>query len=249
MRSAQTNKGASFNLGSDIPVSNPEKKDLNLLLENLLKNKKQFSKYETFARKELFILTQGKFARHYTAKDILQNIFRKISDKTYHWNLEKYSFKTFMLLRIRTEVEHLVEREIKFFPVDIKSFESDWDPEYDDAIGKDKHLTTEEFILEPEFTSPDIKEETEFDLTDLMEMALDLFKDSEIEFYVLDGIFKNQKPREIAKDLGLTNQEVRNAKMRIRRTLITYCQKKKHYKLLKVLLKPVKKNNRKGKGS
>jgi RNA polymerase sigma factor (sigma-70 family) len=235
----------SWNQGADIPGSNPEKKDYNLLFANLLKNKKQLSKYEKFARKNLFRMTKDRFARFITSEDILQNIFTKLIDDKYHWNSEKYSFDKFMCSRILTELENLVKHEKNFIPVDINTFLSDQESVYNDDTEYDKQLTREDFIIEPDLTSTD-KKEDEFDITDLMEAALDFFHDSEIEFFVLEEILKNKKPKEIAKSLGLTTREVRNATLRIRRKLIKWCQKKKHKELLKILLSPVKKNNRKG---
>ena len=231
--------------GDDRSISNPENKDYNLLLVNLLKNKKQFSKYEKFAKKLLLRVTRNEFARFITSEDILQNIFTRLIDNKYHWNSEKCSFDKFMCLRIRTELENLVKHESNFIPVDINSFKSNQESDYNEDTENDKRLTREDFIIEPDLTSPD-KKEDEFDMTDLMEMALDYFHDSEIEFFVLEEILQNKKPKEIAKSLGLTTREVRNATLRIRRKLIRWCQKKNHKELLKILLSPVKKNNRKG---
>jgi RNA polymerase sigma factor (sigma-70 family) len=164
-------------------------------------------------------MTKNEFARFITSEDILQNIFTKLIDNTYHWDSSKCSFDKFMYLRIRKEIKNLVKRESNFIPKDINSFTSDQESNYNDDTIKDKSLTKEDFIAEPDLTSPDKKKEDEFDLTDLMEMALDLFRNSEIEFFVIEEILKNKKPREIAKSLGLTTREVRNTTLRIKRKL------------------------------
>jgi len=215
-------KKSLFNSGNrrdDIPISKPENKDYNLLIENLLRNKKQLSKYEKFARKLLFEMTKNEFARFITPEDILQNIFTKLIANIYHWDSSKCSFDKFMYFRIRTEVENTVKHECNFIPVDINSSKSDQKADNNDVTGKDKHLTKEDFIIEPDLTIPDKKEEDIFDMTDLMEMALDFFQNSEFEFFVIEEILKNKKPREIAKSLGLTTREVRNATLRIKRKL------------------------------
>jgi DNA-directed RNA polymerase specialized sigma24 family protein len=248
MQTARVSKPTSFKLESSGNVINsidsPVNKDLCLLISNLLKNKKQLNKYEKFAKKQLFKRTKNLFARHYTGADIIRNIFCKIISGAYHWDSEKLTFDKFMFLRIRTELFNIVKHEIHFIPIDIDSFIIEWITEYNEDENKDDNLTIKEFVQEPDYNLIDQIKEDDFNMNDLMEMAYDLFYDSTLEFCVLDEIYQNRKPKEIAANLGISSQEVRNTVMRIRRRLIAWCKKNNHEKLLNKLLSPAKKNNR-----
>ena len=220
-----------------------EKSELYSDLETLLKDRRTIVKYEKCARQILFKRTKNEFARQYTASDIVANIFSKLCIGSYHWN-HKFLFDTFMYLRIKTEVFNIVKHEIHYIPISLDKFLERLD-EAADSEERDNDLILEKgLVQEPDFINPDDDEEEELCMTELMDIAYVLFSNSPEEFCVLDEIFKNKKPREIAVELGISKQEVRNIALRIKRGLIIWGKKNNHRKLLKKILGPVKKNNR-----
>jgi DNA-directed RNA polymerase specialized sigma24 family protein len=220
-----------------------ENKDLYSDLEILLKDRRTIIKYEKYAGQILFKRTKGDFARQYTASDIVANILAKLVTGSYNWN-RQYPFDTFMYLRIKTEVFNIVKHERHFIPISVDVFLENLDDNIDEEESG-VHLTiAEELVQEPDFINPDNDDDEELGLTELMEIAYQLFSDMPDEFCVVDEIFKNKRPREIAEELGISRQEVRNIAMRIKRALIIWGKKNKHKRLLRKLLRPVKKNKR-----
>jgi len=221
-----------------------ENKDLRLLLENLLKNRKTMAKYKKFAGKALFPFSKYKFIRSYTPSDIISNIIDRLLHGKYHWNCEKCSFDSFMFFRIKTEVQNIIrhERKVPIVPLDyllsdpMANFASE---ENDMDFRLSQELTHKsDLIFLDEDDGQDIC------LLEFKDIACSLFSKSPVEFSVLNELFKGKKPKEIAARLGIPKREVRNTAMRIRRTLITWCKLNNHQALLKKLTRPPKKNNR-----
>jgi len=202
------------------------------------------AKYKRFAWKSLYPITRGYYACAYTSWDIVANIFLKLLSGIYHWNCEKCSFDSFMFYRIKTEVQNITKHERRFYPVPLDNLLSDPAGDFrTDEMDMDLRIT-KELIIQNDSVCSDEEDGPKVCLLEFKEIVNSLFSNSPVEFCVLDELFKNRKPKEIAVKLGIPRREVRNTAMRIRRTLIKWCRKNNHQALLKELTRPAKRNKR-----
>jgi RNA polymerase sigma factor (sigma-70 family) len=197
--------------------------DLNLLLSNLLVNKNSFRKFENFADQLLHHRTKFLFARQVDYSDIVSSVVLKLLTGEINWDSGKSSLDAFFFSRIRTEITNLVKKEKKFIPASVNKSEivNDYSGESEEDVSEFPRC-----IICP-FEDNENNEEQAFS-EEFKTSAFELFKDSDEEFLVLDGIYNGLHTREIALDLGITKDDVHNIKRRINRVLKAKFNPPKH---------------------
>ena len=187
--------------------------DLNLLLAGLHSNKDLIRKFEVYAERLLYKRTKNEFALHVCPSDFVSSVTLKLLNGVINWDEEQCSLSCFYFRRIRTDVINLTRRESKFIPAPLErsGIINDYTGESDDNISEPPEL-----IINP-FEENENNEQ--FDPVEFKEAALEIFKDYDEAYCVLDEMLKGLKPKEIARSLGLTENKVYYLKRHIKRIL------------------------------
>jgi hypothetical protein len=195
--------------------------DLAVLLSGLLENKNLKRKFEVYAEKLLYKRTKNAYARHLAPSDIISSIILKLLAGDITWNNNTCELPCFFYRRIRTEIFNLTKREKKFIPIPVEKSESvsDYEGEVDDDIS-----IPPQFIIYP---FEDNNDEEEIDPVEFKKIAYEIFKDSAEEYLVLDEMFNDNQPKQIAMNLGISENDVHNIKKRISRVLTAWVLRNK----------------------
>lgn len=134
-----------------------------------------------------------------TAQDIVGDILIKMVDGKRKWDPKKVNINAFMYNAIRSHVEGIAKKEKRNIPID----------KYDEETETFKsELEKEHFIsLESILDKQDLKEK--------LEKVRECIKDDADCEIVFNCLLEGMKIPEIAADLGITKQEVKNVVRRI----------------------------------
>jgi hypothetical protein len=197
------------------------------LLSDLLGNKALNKKLLNYAGKLLFRKTKVEFARYALPSDIISSIALKLLTGEIIWDSDNSSFTSFYFKRIRSEIANLHKKEKKFIPFPLESSKRRTD--YEGEIDEESSLPAQFIIyLFEENNNKELMDPVEF-----KKIAFGIFSNSTEEYLVLDEMFKGNPNRQIAKSLGISEDEVHNIKKRISRILTTWVIRNKTGKVPK----------------
>jgi hypothetical protein len=177
------------------------------LIQNLFENEFEKTKklYE-YADKTLKLFSSGKSTCR-TGADIINDIVEKLINGNRSWNINEYP-DAYMQIKylVKSETSNFMLKEFRM--INVNDFENE-DNEESDSINYNNiaDLKLSEILLREENT----------ELIKIFDNEISKF-DDDINLVYL-GIKNGQQNQEIAKDLGLSVNDVENIKKRIRRIL------------------------------
>ena len=177
------------------------------LIQNLFENEFEKTKrlYE-FADKTLKLFSGGKITCR-TGADIINDIVEKLINGDRSWKLDEYP-DAYMQIKylIKSETSNFVLKEQRM--INVNDFDNVYDNGYESiSYNNIAELSLSEILLREENS----------ELIKIFDNEITKIDDDCILVYL--GIKNGQQNQEIAKDLGLSVNDVENIKKRIRRIL------------------------------
>lgn len=164
--------------------------------------KNHFKKWLVVADRYLKYYSNGKYERHLTAEDVVQELITKILEGKRNWNPEKQpDFDQFMFLNIRSIVEGKFRARNK-----VESVEDFYPDNSETGV---KHNFNKNLIAENEDPADAI------DRNDKIEECYNEILDDEDAALVFLEWKKGKTSRQIAEELGMEVAEVERCKKRI----------------------------------
>ena len=186
---------------------------LNVLLNELYKNKQLVKQITCWADKLLLGKNGHHYEWHVKGSDMLSSVVTKLIEGEIIFKKDKSEFPNFIYMRIRSEISNMFKKEKKVTRITYEVNE----PENEDQENSDNEVPLiEDLIINP---SEIVLDKKIFDLIEYRSVAYEIFQDLPEEFLVFDGVCKGLKPRQIASDLGISAKIVHNTKKRIIRIL------------------------------